>query len=53
MGAWKKKLQKLQISQHEILCMMVLPVLILNALKFEIYFLVLPQEIVFGVITGN
>ena len=25
----------------------------LNALKFEIYFLVLPQEIVFGVITGN
>ena len=54
MGAWENKLQMLQISQNEILGMKILPVFsqfLWNS--FEIYFLGLPLEIVFGVITDN
>ena len=51
-GAWKNKLQELQVSQNEILRMMIFP-WFSQFLKFESYFLGLPLEVVFGVITEN
>ena len=40
MGAPEKKLQKLQISQNEILCLTILPVSVFSIrVKFEIHFL--------------
>ena len=54
MFVWESqnKLQELQVSQNEIFRMMIFPVFS-QFLKFESYFLGLPLEVVFGVITEN
>ena len=52
MGARENKLQKLQVSQNEIFGMTILPVFS-KFCEIWISFLVLPWEIVFGVITHN
>ena len=47
-GAWESKLQVLQVLTHDDFpCVFSIPV------KFESYFLGLPLEVVFGVITEN
>ena len=45
MGGQENKLQMLQISQNQILCMTILPCVFAIPVKFEIYFLALPFSI--------
>ena len=53
MGARENKLQMLQISLNEILCMMILPVFSQFPWNLKSNLLMLPYEIVFGVITDK
>ena len=53
MGAQENKLQMLQISLNEILCMMILPVFSQFPWNLKSNLLMLPYEIVFGVITDK